>query len=67
MAISTPPQSQMNNEISLLEIIQIFRANLKRLILFSILGVILSGLYGQLLNFNYVGSMLVSPPRFGGG
>jgi uncharacterized protein involved in exopolysaccharide biosynthesis len=62
----TPPvapknQTPFNEEISLLDIIQFFKDNFKRILFFIILGGILGYLYGKLADPVYDGSVLVSP------
>jgi hypothetical protein len=67
----TPPVSPKNqtpfdDEISLLDIIQFFKANFKRILFFIILGGVLGGLYGKLASPVYDGSVLVSPALVAG-
>jgi hypothetical protein len=67
----TPPvarknQTPFDDEISLLDIIQFFKANLKRILFFIILGGILGFLYGKLADPVYNGSVLVSPALVAG-
>ena len=62
----TPPvspknQSSFDDEISLLDIIQFFKANIKRILFFIILGGILGGLFGEFADPVYDGSVLISP------
>ena len=67
----TPPQPLKNqtpfdDEISLLEIIQFFKANIKRILFFVMMGGILGGLYGKLADPVYKGSVLISPAKVAG-
>ena len=67
----TPPvapknQSPFDDEISLLDIIQFFKVNFKRILFFIILGGILGFLYGKLDHLVYDGSVLVSPALIAG-
>jgi hypothetical protein len=66
MAIRNPPQTPFDDEISLLDIIQFFKANHKRLITFSILGSLLGALYGKFAGPVYEGSMLLAPAKIAG-
>ena len=62
------PKNQMlsNDEIPLIDIIQFFKDNFKRILFFIILGGILGSLYGKLADPVYNGSVLVSPARVAG-
>ena len=62
----TPPQTSYDDETSLLDIIQFFKANFKRILFFIILGGILGYLYGKLADPVYDGSVLISPARVAG-
>jgi len=67
----TPPvapknQTPLNNEISLLDIIQFFKAHFKRMLFFIVMGGILGYLYGKLADPVYDGSVLISPARVAG-
>ena len=67
----TPPVSPKNqtpfdDEISLLDIIQFFKDNFKRILFFIILGGILGYLYGKLADPVYDGSVLISPALVAG-
>jgi hypothetical protein len=67
----TPPVSPKNqtpfdDEISLLDIIQFFKTNFKRMLFSIILGGILGYLYGKLADPVYDGSVLVSPALVAG-
>jgi hypothetical protein len=67
----TPPlapqnQTPFDDEISLLDIIQFFKTNFKRILFFIILGGILGYLYGKLALPKYDGSILISPARVAG-
>jgi uncharacterized protein involved in exopolysaccharide biosynthesis len=67
----TPPpapknQTPFDDEISLLDIIQFFKTNFKRILFFIILGGILGYLYGKLADPVYDGSVLVSPALVAG-
>jgi hypothetical protein len=72
MTPKSPPRSTLRNqtpfddEISLLDIIQFFKANFKRILFFIILGGILGYLYGKLADPVYDGSVLISPARVAG-
>ena len=66
MATNPSPQTPFDDEISLLDIIHFFKANVKRIILFSILGGILGALYGKFAGPLYEGSILVAPAKVGG-
>ena len=56
-----------DDEISLLvDIIQFFKTNFKRILLFVILGGVLGGLYGKYADPIYNGSVLISPARVAG-
>ncbi len=66
-----PPLAPKNptpfdDEISLLDIIQFFKVNYKRILFFMILGGVLGGLYGKLADPVYDGSVLVSPALVAG-
>jgi hypothetical protein len=67
----TPPlapknQTPFDDEISLLDTIQFFKVNFKRILFFIILGGVLGGLYGKLASPVYDGSVLVSPALVAG-
>jgi hypothetical protein len=67
----TPPvapknQTPFDDEISLIDIIQFFKVNFKRMLFFIILGGTLGGLYGKLANPIYEGSALISPAKVAG-
>ena len=64
--LSPKNQTPFDDEISLLDIIQFFKANFKRILFFIILGGILSFLYGKLADPVYDGSVLISPARVAG-
>jgi hypothetical protein len=66
MTIKPPAKNQFDDEISLLDIIQFFKTNFKRMLFFIILGGILGGLYGKLANPIYEGSALISPAKVAG-
>ena len=66
MTTIKPPQTPFDDEISLLDIIQFFKANFKRLVIFSILGGILGALYGKFAGPVYEGSMLIAPAQVAG-
>jgi hypothetical protein len=66
MAIKPPAKNQFDDEISLLDIIQFFKTNFKRMLFFIILGGTLGGLYGKLANPIYEGSALISPAKVAG-
>ena len=67
----TPPlapknQTPFDDEISLLDIIQFFKVNFKRILFFIVMGGILGFLYGKLADPVYDGSVLVSPALVAG-
>ena len=67
----TPPaapknQTPFDDEISLLDIINFFKGNFKRILFFIIMGGILGSLYGKLASPVYDGSVLVSPALVAG-
>jgi hypothetical protein len=64
--VSPKNQTHFDDEISLLDIIQFFKANFKRILFFIILGGVLGYLYGKLANPIYEGSVLVSPAKVAG-
>ena len=66
MTIKPPAKNQFDDEISLLDIIQFFKTNFKRMLFFIILGGTLGGLYGKLANPIYEGSALISPALVAG-
>ena len=68
MASPVAPKNQIpfDDEISLLDIIQFFKVNFKRILFFIILGGILGYLYGKLADPVYDGSLLVSPALVAG-
>lgn len=66
MAIKPPAKTQFDDEISLLDIIQFFKVNFKRILFFIILGGILGFLYGKWADPVYDGSVLVSPALVAG-
>jgi hypothetical protein len=59
-------QSSFDDEISLLDIIQFFKDNFKRILFFIIMGGVLGYLYGKLADPVYDGSVLISPARVAG-
>ncbi len=59
-------QTPFDDEISLIDIIQFFKVNFKRMLFFIILGGTLGGLYGKLANPIYEGSALISPALVAG-
>jgi len=68
-SVTPPPPPQKNHfddEISLIDIIQFFKANRQRLIIFSLLGGILGALYGKFAGPVYEGSMLLAPTKIAG-
>jgi uncharacterized protein involved in exopolysaccharide biosynthesis len=66
MAIKPPAKTQFDDEISLLDIIQFFKVNFKRILFFIILGGILGFLYSKWADPVYDGSVLVSPALVAG-
>lgn len=66
MAIKPPAKTQFDDEISLLDIIQFFNVNFKRILFFIILGGVLGYLYGKFADPVYDGSVLVSPALVAG-
>jgi len=59
-------QTTFDDEISLLDIIQFFKAHSKRILFFIILGGLIGFLYGKLADPVYDGSVLVSPALVAG-
>lgn len=59
-------QTPLDDEISLLDIIQFFKTNFKRMLFFIIMGGILGYLYGKLAPPEYDGSVLISPAKVAG-
>lgn len=68
MAPPAAPKNQtpFDDEISLLDIIQFFKAHFKKILFFIILGGILGYLYGKLTPPVYDGSVLISPAKVAG-
>jgi hypothetical protein len=66
MTTKPPAQNSFDDEISLADIIKFFKANIKRILFFIILGGILGGLYGKLADPVYDGSVLISPAKVAG-
>lgn len=68
MASPVAPKNQtpFDDEISLLDTIQFFKANFKRILFFIILGGILGYLWGKLAPPIYDGSALISPAKVAG-
>jgi hypothetical protein len=66
MAIKPRAKSSFDDEISLLNIIQLFKAIFKRIIIFIIVGGILGCLFGKLANPKYDGYLLISPAKIDG-
>jgi hypothetical protein len=64
--VSPKNQTPYDDEISLLDIIQFFKANFTKILFFIILGGVLGYLYGKLANPVYEGSVLVSPAKVAG-
>ena len=63
MATKPSTQTPFENEISLLDIIRFFKANIKIILFFVMAGGILGGLYGKLAGPIYQGSMLISSAK----
>lgn len=66
MAIKPSAHTSFDGEISLLDIIQFFKANIKRISFFVIMGGILGSLYGGFSEKKYEGSVLISPAKVAG-
>lgn len=66
MVTKPPVQTSFDDEVSLLDIIQFFKTNLKRILFFVIIGGILGYLYGKLADPVYDGSVLISPAMVAG-
>jgi hypothetical protein len=66
MATHNSPQPLFDDEISIADIIKFFRQNLKRLIIFSLLGGLLGSLYGKFAGPMYEGSMLIASAKVAG-
>ena len=67
----TPPlapknQTPFDDEISLLDIIQFFKAHSKRILFFIVMGGLIGFIYGKLADPVYDGSVLVSPALVAG-
>jgi hypothetical protein len=67
----TPPvapknQTPLDDEISLLDIIQFFKTHFKRILFFIVMGGLAGFLYGKLADPVYDGSVLVSPAKVAG-
>ena len=63
MTTKPPTQTPFDDEISLLDIIQFFKTNIRRILLFVMMGGILGGLYGKFADPIYEGSMLIAPAK----
>ena len=59
-------QTSLDDEISLLDIIQFFKDHFKRILFFIILGGVLGYLYGKFADPIYQGSVLISPAKVAG-
>ncbi len=66
MTIKPPAQTPFDDEISLLDIIQFFKGNLRGILFFVIIGGILGGFYGKNAGPIYKGSVLISPAKIAG-
>jgi hypothetical protein len=66
MTITKPPQTNFDDEISLLDIIQFFKVNLIKILFFITFGGILGSLYGKLAAPIYDGSVLIAPAKIAG-
>ena len=66
MTTKPPTQTPFDDEISLLDIIQFFKTNIRRILLFVMMGGILGGLYGKFADPIYEGSMLIAPAKVAG-
>ena len=67
----TPPvapknQTPLDDEISLLDIIQFFKPHKKLILIFVIMGAILGGLFGHFSEPVFKGSVLISPAKISG-
>jgi hypothetical protein len=62
MSITSPSQSTLaDDEISLRDFIQFFKINLRKIVIFILMGGILGGLYGKLASPIYTGTMIIAP------
>ena len=59
-------QTPLDDEISLLDIIQFFKSHKKMIFIFVIIGTLLGGLYGNFTAPVYKGSVLISPAKIAG-
>jgi hypothetical protein len=66
MATKPPAKTQFDDEISLLDIIQFFKTNFKRILFFIIMGGLIGFIYGKFADPVYDGSVLVSPALVAG-
>ena len=66
MTTKPPTQTPFDDEISLLDIIQFFKTNIRRILFFVMMGGILGGLYGKFADPIYEGSMLIAPAKVAG-
>ena len=68
MTPSPAPKNQtpLDDEISLLDIIQFFKDNFKRILFFIVMGGLIGFLFGKLADPVYDGSVLVSPAKVAG-
>lgn len=66
MLIKPQAHTSFDGEISLLDIIQFFKVNIKRIFFFVIMGGILGSLYGGFAEPKYEGSVLISLAKVAG-
>jgi hypothetical protein len=66
MTTKPPTQTPFDDEISLLDIIQFFKVNFKKILFCIVMGGILGALYGKFAGPIYEGSIIISPAKVSG-
>ncbi len=66
MTTKPPAQTPFDDDISLLDIIQFFKGNLRGILFFVIIGGILGGILGKIAGPTYKGSVLISSAKIAG-